>query len=317
MPIAQTSLFICICTICFSQAFAQEYIPITSSKNHWIIDQYDGADIPSIYNAYLLRFDGDTMIEQRTFQKLYRWDLKGSQPCPPEDRPCFIYDTPIQTVSQRTLVAYIHEDTLTRIVSAIAVHPAINCNGELNPIFKFNLEVGEPVDSCAAQVIGASDNPSWGIIDSIRIIEEFNATRDVLFTAGIQTYLGLPTEGTVRIVEGVGWAQYGILFSNDGRDILTDFCYGSRMDCNITSDVMDPVQPEVRIFPNPTSDFLTIDSKSTVKSIELWSLSGTLTRVSSREFQQMDVSGLAAGSYILKINFRNATSQSNLVIITH
>ena len=59
----------------------------------------------------------------------------------------------------------------------------------------------------------------------------------------------------------------------------------------------------IAVFPNPTSNFVSIKSKNTIKSIQLFDAQGRLlqTNFSSQKETKLDISEKANGVYFLKI----------------
>ena len=62
---------------------------------------------------------------------------------------------------------------------------------------------------------------------------------------------------------------------------------------------------EVLAFPNPTKDFLTIQSKHTIDAIEVIDLQGKLIKFVSNKNNNVDVQDLQNGMYFLKITSGN------------
>ncbi len=58
--------------------------------------------------------------------------------------------------------------------------------------------------------------------------------------------------------------------------------------------------PEFSIFPNPSSDFITLSYKNTFDSIEIFDISGRKYEVNT-DSKQIDISNLPSGTYFLKI----------------
>ena len=61
----------------------------------------------------------------------------------------------------------------------------------------------------------------------------------------------------------------------------------------------------VKLYPNPTSDYVIIESNMTIHDIEIYNLSGQLVqqvKQNKSERIQLDVSNLTAGLYLVKIS---------------
>ena len=68
----------------------------------------------------------------------------------------------------------------------------------------------------------------------------------------------------------------------------------------------------VVLYPNPTSNFLNIQSKQEVQSVEIFSLSGQ--RVLEDSTSKINISHLNTGTYIVQIVFKNGTKTSEKFI---
>lgn len=71
-------------------------------------------------------------------------------------------------------------------------------------------------------------------------------------------------------------------------------------------------QKSTLIYPNPTSDFVNIESKNQINSIELYNLSGQ--KILSSISDKINISHLNKGIYLLKINFQNGKSETQKLI---
>lgn len=58
---------------------------------------------------------------------------------------------------------------------------------------------------------------------------------------------------------------------------------------------------QVRLSPNPVGEFLLLESKAALGTVEIFLASGQLVRVASVRQGRIDLTGLPAGSYVLKI----------------
>lgn len=74
---------------------------------------------------------------------------------------------------------------------------------------------------------------------------------------------------------------------------------------------------KVKLFPNPTSDFIHIeDSKNDINGVEVFSIDGKLLLSTSLSIpQSIDIRNLPKGNYILKLRNKNAQVVSTNLII--
>ncbi|GGB94645.1 hypothetical protein GCM10011325_22510 [Dyadobacter sediminis] len=94
---------------------------------------------------------------------------------------------------------------------------------------------------------------------------------------------------------------------------------------NMSETIKAKTQPEgdkpadaISVYPNPATDKLLIDSESMngIKSIQLLSNEGKSVYQSTTSVKQVDVSGLAAGSYILVITHQDGLQNSRKILIS-
>jgi hypothetical protein len=73
--------------------------------------------------------------------------------------------------------------------------------------------------------------------------------------------------------------------------------------CGGPTTIEENVNAALRIYPQPTSDFLIVETESTAQKIEILSSNGSLISISqvNGKRNQLDVSGLAAGLYFIRV----------------
>jgi len=82
----------------------------------------------------------------------------------------------------------------------------------------------------------------------------------------------------------------------------TDFIFTDDVvQCSLSTEAL--AQLDIKVYPNPTSDMLYIDTENTVQKIEIYNLQGRKVLVSDQN--QINVSGLSPGMYLLKITDEN------------
>ena len=60
---------------------------------------------------------------------------------------------------------------------------------------------------------------------------------------------------------------------------------------------------ETEVFPNPTSNFVSINSNNQIKEIKLFNFQGKLLKTSTKH--EIDLSSFAEGLYLITINFES------------
>ena len=77
---------------------------------------------------------------------------------------------------------------------------------------------------------------------------------------------------------------------------------------------MEPIS--ILLYPNPTKDFVTIESNATITQIELYDVLGKQVFISPEDFNnQIDMSDLPAGLYLAVIKLENTQIEKRLVKI--
>ena len=72
----------------------------------------------------------------------------------------------------------------------------------------------------------------------------------------------------------------------------------------------------LKVYPNPANNVITVTNKNAIENIEVANLLGqkVLSQKVNAESTQIDVSGLAAGTYILNVQLQNGTTTSVKVV---
>ena len=86
--------------------------------------------------------------------------------------------------------------------------------------------------------------------------------------------------------------------------------------CNVGIDDVDALS--INVYPNPASRFLHIESASVISMVEMFNTVGQRVMVQSANSQslQLDLAGLAEGSYSLRIIGQNGELSTRKIIIS-
>ncbi|WP_333850689.1 T9SS type A sorting domain-containing protein [Epilithonimonas sp.] len=99
-------------------------------------------------------------------------------------------------------------------------------------------------------------------------------------------------------------------FDNDGSGFIVDNIIVKDMDYLEVSDV---VKTEVKVFPNPTSDFINIKSNETIKSVKLYNTSGALVKTENNNSSKIDIFALPKGNYIISIETESGIETKKII----
>ena len=139
--------------------------------------------------------------------------------------------------------------------------------------------------------ICAGDNCYAAIIDSVRI--KIGGQEKIPFRSGFQLW----NENTnIEIPK----ASFKLINPEDKQNAITfnTYCVYTASITSSTKDQID--QYPISVYPNPSSNYITIDSELKVISSELYDMNGRLCKTNMDEVN-LDLSKLNPGVYLLKI----------------
>ncbi len=286
---------------CINQGNAQKYQPLVGEGKYWIYEVYGTGDNPCDYkwtnDAHIHHFGIDTLINDITYKKVLVSRLKLFSSMGPTVRPYEITST--------NVMGFIREDTLVKKVYLIPNGYFYNpCKEELkeNLFFDFSLEQGDTLNECLRNSIerfGNPDEPFYPKVDSVKYeIDQYGIKRKHFYSFGYFepcNFWHLPG----YIIEGFGF------FDGPFRGLinrkLINYCEGTLSDCNIISGTKDTPfdnSSRITISPNPSSEFITIETALDINVVEIIDQNGmAVLRVNDKE---IDVSHLISGVYFVK-----------------
>lgn len=115
---------------------------------------------------------------------------------------------------------------------------------------------------------------------------------------GISTVTGIAVSATPLVFENGNFVHF-IANTND--------CSGataSRLDPNLSNTTLD-LKKNFKIYPNPVSSILTIQSEKSIDTIEVFDALGRLV-LTKKSTNTLDVSSLQSGTYLMKIGSQNS-----------
>ena len=115
---------------------------------------------------------------------------------------------------------------------------------------------------------------------------------------GISTVTGIAVSTTPLVFENGNFVNF-IANTND--------CSGataSRLDPNLSNTTLD-LKKNFKIYPNPVSSILTIQSEKSIDTIEVFDTLGRLV-LTKKSTNTLDVSSLQSGTYLMKIGSQNS-----------
>lgn len=105
--------------------------------------------------------------------------------------------------------------------------------------------------------------------------------------------------------------------------ITNNLCLGplSTANATLTGEVQDnlltnpdfAVNKGIQVYPNPTDSFLTIKSVNGIKNIEIWNMQGQKMNSNTNNSENIDVSGLQTGLYVIRVETTNGNQVSQFI----
>lgn len=281
-----------------------QYIPIVNTENNWISLRYENFDSPKVTSGHLIKIEKDTIVENIEYKEVYQYELDGTHPCPPEMMPCFKLDFPYKAKQSKKLLGLIRENLNEKKIYYRSIAED-KCSNDEYVIYDFSVQQGDSLTVCQINQIDNNQFKNTGIIDSTSTESIFNLERRTLHTTGITSYIGLHIIGDVRISEGIGFIDYGLIYGLSDLDVLFDFCSDSNISCSITLTENHNIDTiPFTIYPNSANDKLHINSGFEVKDVDVYSINGILIN-SHQSTTNIDVSHLERGFYLVRIAFHN------------
>lgn len=286
-----------------------QYCPLLEEDKTWFYSVLYGESGSQISTSYIVNVQGDTIINNVAYKKLYRRELAGDHPC--QFPPCFVPFIPYQ-VMQPTLYAILREDTTEQRVYCLQENGNPNPDAEEFLLFDFSINTGDTLSSFIRTFIADADlNSPYGIVDSITSETIYDKERKVINTSGLIPTNGLGFFEKIVLIEGTGLYSFdgpdngeGIGFFPRNDTYMFAYCEGDYNDCNIilpNKEIDDSIN--VTISPNPTNGIFSITSNKLVDNAELYDMTGKRLRVFTDD--EVDISSYPDGMYLVKVLFKD------------
>jgi len=257
--------------------YSQAYIPLVEEGATWIMyHSDDGTDY------WALRIEEDTIINDLTYRKLYRYNL-GTE-----------LTFPATYQNQKTLSGVLRDDIINKKVYGYLgnntwnsflseecyVFMIYNEDVEIE-IFDFNKSIGDVFDDCHLDLFEVGSE-----ITKNEIVEMYGQERRVL-----------SNENGLQFIEGVGyedglfqsahtWVHAGWGFG------MINFCNQFDGDCELITNTQEiDGNQDLLIYPNPIIDRFSISQDIDINKIDVFDLLGNkiaVREIGRNEFQFID-----------------------------
>lgn len=313
-----------ILTIIKNETLNAQYIPIVEESKYWIY--YDFQHRPRPTTGFLITILGDTIVENTLYKKVYKYELRGeTKTINHNEPPTFVPDFPYFLIDKE-LISLIREDTSEKVVYNLPIkldsclddgqniinpcNDIIFCDTLEHLLFDFSLSPGDTLNYCSYAPLHYQSHIEPEKVDSIKLEMSFGKLRKTFYTYGVPSYLpnldepGPRPPGQVKIIEGIGFQNQGIFNYRYGS--LVDFCEGNFENCDIISATkeLDVSESEIKIYPNPATDFITIESTVKYKGISLVNTSA-INVFRFVNVNKINLNGLPSGMYICCFELEN------------
>src|SRR5687767_6732477 len=147
----------------WSDLLGQSYFKLLKDGRNWIYTEMVSGEEPPVHIvlAFALSMNGDTLIEDNSYKKIYQHTLKTNSESTAIQNPKEILNT--------YLYALIREDTIARKVYLLPYYDIISmCQPEEHLLYDFSLQEGDTLNDCVLENIYLPFMSFIPIVDSIR-----------------------------------------------------------------------------------------------------------------------------------------------------
>ncbi len=275
---------------------AQPYQKLVLENAHWTTIAY----LDGVTDVFGYSIQGDTIAGGTPYKKVYFLDLLPDEFA----GPYYIED--------KRLFGLIREDTVARKVYAITFEAFGNENCPVEEeflLYDFSKGLNDTLDECINTVL--EDYPL--VIDSVDYADLWGAERRRLM---VNRYI---TNGEA-LIEGLGYNTglflEGIFYPHTLNWFVSlyDYCVGTEEECGLITGVQEVKKKNMRLFPNPAGEAITIElDRTTPRALHLRLLNHLGQPVGGRSLPpyseriSWDVSGLPAGLYFIEARMGGET----------
>ena len=112
---------------------------------------------------------------------------------------------------------------------------------------------------------------------------------------------------------GISANKY-IVYAIDGSDNISTASSAITVNTSSTGTGSIEDAKALQLYPSPVKDVLTIKTKLTISSVEVYSLRGNKVLSINKSVDKIDMSSLAGGVYVISINFTDKTNFTSKIV---
>ncbi|MCK9450021.1 MAG: T9SS type A sorting domain-containing protein [Bacteroidales bacterium] len=261
--------------------FSQDYYPLIQEGNTWnvLVVYLKNMFLDTTYSTTTYKLTGDTIIDSKTYKKLYKSDEKypvnwGFWRFMREDT-----DKKVWLRHKSSEQEFLMYDFSVKVGDSVLVGDS-------------NLEVYLHVDSISDVVINQSHRKQIWLSD--KYDPHYYSEN---WIEGVGSNKGICWSGSMHVVGG--WYRLLCMFENE-YPVYENPYYES---CYMVTAINELESPSIDIFPNPAKNLLFIKNreKLAITSIVLFNANGQMIRAFDKMAKQFDISDILPGCYIFKI----------------
>jgi hypothetical protein len=171
----------------------------------------------------------------------------------------------------------------------------------------------------AAEACGTPVNPHNGSNPATYV---YNSTANTITLSGVGAYLGLPKATNNGELTSPSLAPASVTYTVTSLDATTmtlDINYGAGWWRFVLEKqalgVNSFEKAKVSIYPNPTSDIVTVSADSVIENISIYNLLGQqmLSLKANSSLETLNISNLQSGIYLVKTTINGKTATSRIV----
>lgn len=271
--------FITIFLLTYISAFTQDYLPIAQENTIWFMEYTDYSSSTPQLKKYLYFTQGDTLVNNQAYKKLYYQNMEGSS-------PKIVAGIRDDETEQKTYGIVL----TTEDIIGTWLHYSCPSNQEIL-LYDFKLNIGEYFPSNCVS--------GGGTVTDTSTTQLYGVSRKTTAISSVyQTWY-----------EGIG-STSGLLSSlwDFSDHQLYDYCQGTFDQCGAplwlnTNAVL--AQERGKVFPNPTAGILTVQVKEYVRNgnMVITDLYGQIVKTYPFDAleQKLEISELASGMYFVQV----------------
>ena len=281
---------------------SQVYQPLGVEDATWIFKGY--GEIESTAWAY--KISGDTLVNNQQYKKLYHVDLTV-QFNPGQARDYLIADTNLFALvrddiqNKKVYIKYLDYFIYENFVPDSCLQQ-VNTNDNEFLLLDFAKNIGDNFDDCMTTFVMNQQIKTDTLLNIYGTNRRSMSLRES--DADPDNFIGL--------IEGVGYTSglfqdFGFIF-HAGKGLVFKYCVGSNIDCGLLSASEEVIQQsEFQIYPNPTNDYLTLESSYRFVHARILNISGQVVSSISdwNGLNTVDVSDHTPGIYFIEVQTKD------------